>query len=466
MFKNQQFYHQHIKKAITAFGMIFTNINVNRVDGSDVTQQVIRVPLSYSTKQKFLSRIALISDADTRGEVAISLPRMGFEIQGFEFDPTRKVSPIQKNVGVIDPSVITQGGTTVVATPNASHHGLQSDGTYANVSAISGTWTYSTTSKTVTGTGGAATTELCYGALVTDTDGNKIGMVESAADDNTFTLFANADISGTSVTIHANAHTPGDFTEAEVEFTLSTVTTETVYDHRYRRAYVSTPYNMSLSLYIFAKNQEDGLQIVEQIMPYFNPDFNITINDLPELGIKRDINIRLDSMDYDDDYEGDFAKRVSIIWTLNFTMKLNFYGYISDQNIIRTAIANAFASPGTLTSSNDYTKITASAVTTVATAIAKISGGAVTSIDLTYQGAGYINPPTVTITGGGGSSATATSRLNADGTINSIAVTNGGSGYTSVPTITIENPPNTVDPVTPADPYRFIAEFENVFSGE
>jgi len=341
MFKNQQFYHEHIKKAITAFGMIFTNININRVDGSNVTQQVLRVPLSYSTKQKFLSRIALISDADGRGDIAISLPRMGFEIQGFDFDASRKVSPIQKNKAII-------GGQ-----------------------AVSGV----------------------------------------------------------------------------------------------NRTYVATPYNMSLSLYIFAKNQEDGLQIVEQIMPFFNPDFNITVNELPELGIKRDINITLDSVDYDDDYEGEFAKRVSIIWTFNFTMKLNFYGFVANQNIIRTAIANAYASPATLVSSNDYTKVTASIGATTATAYALISSGSVSNIFMTYNGAGYVNPPTVTITGGGGSGATATAKLNTDGTVNSLVITNSGSGYTSAPTVVIENPPNYVASPTAADPYRFIAEFENVFEG-
>lgn len=342
MFKNQQFYHQHIKKAITAFGLIFTNININRVDGSNVTQQVLRVPLSYSTKQKFLSRIALISDADTRGEVAITLPRMGFEIQGFEFDPARKVSPIQKNKAIID-------------------------------------------GQAVTGT---------------------------------------------------------------------------------NRAYVSTPFNMSLSLYIFAKNQEDGLQIVEQILPFFNPDFNITVNELPELGIKRDINIRLDSVDYNDDYEGEFAARQSIIWTLNFIMKLNFYGYVSNQNIIRTAIANTYATPETLRSANDYVKITASITTTTATALSKISSGSVSEIYLTYQGAGYINAPAITISGGGGSGATAVANLNSDGTINNIVITNAGSGYTSEPAITIEDPPEAIADPTAADPYRFITEFENVFQSE
>lgn len=342
MFKNKQFYHEHIKKAITAFGMIFNNININRVDGSNVTQQVLRVPLSYSTKQKFLSRIALIADAEGRGDVAITLPRMGFEIQGFDFDAARKVSPIQKNKAIIDGQAVT---------------GVN-------------------------------------------------------------------------------------------------------------RTYVSTPYNMSLSLYVFAKNQEDGLQIVEQIMPFFNPDFNITVNELPELGIKRDIKITLDSIDYDDDYEGEFAKRVSIIWTFNFTMRLNFYGHIGDQGIIRTAIANAYAAPSSLTSSNDYTKVTASIGATTATAFSVIESGSISDIFLSYQGAGYINSPAVTISGGGGSGATATATLNSDGTINKISVVNAGSGYTTAPTVTIENPPDYVASPTAADPYRFIAEFENVFEGE
>lgn len=341
MFKNQQFYHQHIKKAIVAFGLIFTNININRVDGSNVTQQVIRVPLSYSTKQKFLSRIALIDDADDRGEVALTLPRMGFEIQGFEFDPTRKVSPIQKNKAIINNDPTT----------------------------------------------------------------------------------------------------------------------------RVDRSYVSTPYNMSLSLYVFAKNQEDGLQIVEQILPFFNPDFNITVNDLPELGIKRDINIRLDSIDYDDNYEGDLAARQSIIWTLNFTMRLNFYGYVESQRIIREVIAKAYPH---ITESKSYSKVTSAIETTTATAVAEFDGETdeIVLIYLTYPGTGYLNPPAVTISGGGGTGATAQAFLNTDGTINRIELTSKGTGYTSIPTVTIENPPDYVALPSAADPFRFIADFESIIESD
>tara|TARA_B100001996_G_scaffold372869_1_gene349721 strand:- start:277 stop:948 length:672 start_codon:yes stop_codon:yes gene_type:complete len=178
----------------------------------------MRVPLAYSTKQKFLTRIARVPDATTRGEVALTLPRMGFEIIGLNYDPARKTQVINKNKAV--------------------------------------------------GTG----------------------------DD------------------------------------VNTV----------RVSFNSTPYNMSLALYIFAKNQDDGLQCLEQVIPYFNPDFNVTINDLPEMGIKRDIKITLDNVGYEDEYEGEFANRLSVVWTLNFTMRLNFYSNVANADVIKKAIATVY----------------------------------------------------------------------------------------------------------------------------
>jgi hypothetical protein len=109
--------------------------------------------------------------------------------------------------------------------------------------------------------------------------------------------------------------------------------------------YAPTPYNINLILYIYVKNQDDGLQIVEQIMPYFNPDYNLTLNAIPDLGIKNDLPIILDSVNYDDQYEGDFSQRRAIIWTLSFTLKLNFYGPVNRQSIIRTATINSFNQP-------------------------------------------------------------------------------------------------------------------------
>jgi len=218
MFKDKTFYHSHIRKAIISFGTIFNDINIERKNAAGAVAQSIRVPLAYSTKQKFMTRIARVVDTSTRGEVAITLPRMGFEIQGLTYDPARKTQVINKNK--------------------------------------------------VVGTGDDANTV--------------------------------------------------------------------------RVAFNSTPYNMNMALYIFAKNQDDGLQCLEQIIPYFNPDFNVTINDLPELGIKRDIKITLDNVGYEDEYEGEFANRLSVVWTLNFTMRLNFYSNVGNQDVIKKAIAKVY----------------------------------------------------------------------------------------------------------------------------
>lgn len=106
--------------------------------------------------------------------------------------------------------------------------------------------------------------------------------------------------------------------------------------------YAPVPYNMTIGLYIYAKNQDDGLRVIEQILPYFNPDFNVTVTAIPELSIKHDIAINLDSVSYEDDYEGDFMQRRAIVWTLMFTLKTNFYGPISNHGVIKKVIADIF----------------------------------------------------------------------------------------------------------------------------
>ena len=106
--------------------------------------------------------------------------------------------------------------------------------------------------------------------------------------------------------------------------------------------YAPSPYNVQISLYIYTKNQDDGLQIIEQILPYFNPDFNLSINAIPELGIKTDLPILLNNITYDDQYEGDFSERRAIVWTLDFTLKLNFFGPINKQSIIKSVNVGLF----------------------------------------------------------------------------------------------------------------------------
>lgn len=101
--------------------------------------------------------------------------------------------------------------------------------------------------------------------------------------------------------------------------------------------FVPTPYNITFNLMIYVKNREDGDKIVEQILPYFTPEFNITAELVPDLGIQTDIPIILNSVELDDNRVGEFAERSSTIWTLTFTMKAWFYGPVAENKIIRFA---------------------------------------------------------------------------------------------------------------------------------
>jgi hypothetical protein len=211
---DQRFYWGTIRKAIVAFGSMFNNITIQRTDANGNVVQLQKVPLSYSPKQKFLTKIRQLPDVDTQN-VQVLLPRMGFEMISLDYDPNRKISPIQQ-------------------------------------------------SRTI----------------------------------NSSTA--------------ANAQ------------------------------YAPTPYNINVILYVYAKNQDDGLQVIEQILPYFNPDYNLTIKAVPQLNIKNDLPIILSSIGFEDDYEGDLTTRRSIIWTLSFVLKLNFYGPVSKQGIIKKTTSNIF----------------------------------------------------------------------------------------------------------------------------
>lgn len=101
------------------------------------------------------------------------------------------------------------------------------------------------------------------------------------------------------------------------------------------------PYIISFTLSVYAKSQDDALQVVEQIIPYFNPEYVVTIKEIPSLNVSRDIPIVLQSVNYSDDYEGDFTSRRVLIYTLDFTMKTFFYGPITqNQGVIKDAIIN------------------------------------------------------------------------------------------------------------------------------
>lgn len=106
---------------------------------------------------------------------------------------------------------------------------------------------------------------------------------------------------------------------------------------------VATPYIIGFRLSIYAKNQDDGLQILEQILPYFAPDLNVTVKQPPNNLIKQDLCITLKDTQYQSSYEGDFTERTILIWELTFAMKMYFYGYTERAELIKKVIANIFA---------------------------------------------------------------------------------------------------------------------------
>jgi len=205
----QQFYHETIRNIVIAFGTMFNDIQLIRKDNSGTITQTMKVPLAYGPREKFLVRLR--EDADLTKQVAITLPRIGFEIKNLAYDSARKMSRVQR---------------------------------FKKVK-------------------GANTKQL-------DTQ------------------------------------------------------------------YMPVPYNLEFELYIMAKQSDDALQIVEQILPYFQPDYALTINDMSDMGISRDVPIVLNSIGYEDSYDGDFTTRRALIYTLSFTTKFYLYGPVTSAKVIKT----------------------------------------------------------------------------------------------------------------------------------
>ena len=110
-------------------------------------------------------------------------------------------------------------------------------------------------------------------------------------------------------------------------------------------AYMGVPYDFTFELNIYSKTIDDGNQIIEQILPYFQPDFTLTVNPIPELGILKDIPIILNDVTYNPQYEGNYDSVRYVYWTLTFTVKGYLFGPISTPKIIRKSIANIFNDP-------------------------------------------------------------------------------------------------------------------------
>jgi len=107
--------------------------------------------------------------------------------------------------------------------------------------------------------------------------------------------------------------------------------------------FMPVPYNMDITLYAMAKSSDDALQIVEQILPYFQPDYTLTINDMTDMGIKKDVPIILTDVSYEDSYQGDFDARRAIIYTMSFTTKFFLYGPVTSSKVIKTVQVDQYS---------------------------------------------------------------------------------------------------------------------------
>lgn len=121
------------------------------------------------------------------------------------------------------------------------------------------------------------------------------------------------------------------------------------------RVYAPVPYNIDVSLYSLTKTQEDALQIIEQIVPYFTPEYTMSIKAIPDSNIIIDVPIILDNMTVQDDYDGEFSQRRFVTYTINFTLKAYFYGPVQDGKVITSTIVDLDKLDGTVLATHNAT---------------------------------------------------------------------------------------------------------------
>ena len=122
-----------------------------------------------------------------------------------------------------------------------------------------------------------------------------------------------------------------------------------------KKVFLPVPYNIGFELNIMVKLNDDALQIIEQILPFFQPAFNLTVDLVSSIGEKRDIPMVLDNISFDDQYEGDFATRRALIYTLNFTAKTYLFGPIAEstEGLIKKVQVDHYMSTDTATASRE-----------------------------------------------------------------------------------------------------------------
>jgi hypothetical protein len=118
--------------------------------------------------------------------------------------------------------------------------------------------------------------------------------------------------------------------------------------------FVSVPYNFDFSLSIYVRNTEDGTQILEQILPFFTPDFSVTVDFIPSMEPKYDMPIILNSVSNEVDYEGEMMTTRMIIWNLEFTAKGHIWPPVKTGKVITSANTNIFIEPNSLLEQQVY----------------------------------------------------------------------------------------------------------------
>ena len=122
-----------------------------------------------------------------------------------------------------------------------------------------------------------------------------------------------------------------------------------------KKVFMPVPYNLGFELNILVKLQDDGLQILEQILPFFQPGFTLSIDLVKSIGEKRDVPMILNSINQQDDYEGDFSTRRALIYTLSFTAKTFMFGHIADspEGLIRKVQVDYYSNTNTTTAKRE-----------------------------------------------------------------------------------------------------------------
>lgn len=143
--------------------------------------------------------------------------------------------------------------------------------------------------------------------------------------------------------------------------------------------YMPVPYNLTFELSIYTKTIDDGLQIIEQILPRFNPDNTRTMIPIPEVAFLKDIPIILDNVKQDITYEGNYDSIRVCMWTLSFTMQTYYFGPVTTPKIIRKSIANIFNDPS----------LVAGYITRINTDLPANSSMTFGISDMVYQGPTY-----------------------------------------------------------------------------